>query len=110
MVPVNDTHTFVDGKWKILQDLKSPWKGRLTMEKYTQGQWLVQGFDRKYDDICSSLKNPAEPVYDVFKSVPGCPSEAGVSQGFLFEQIKLNFYFRPIGCLTWCLLRSRKHC
>lgn len=92
MVPVNDTHTFLDGKWKIIEDLDSPWKGRLTMEKYTQGQWLVQGFDRKYDDICPTLHSPAEPIYNVFKNVPGCPSKAGVSlKDHLYFSVILNF-------------------
>lgn len=68
----------MDGKWKIAQDLLSPWKGRLVFERYVQGQWLVQGIDRRYDDCCKTIHNPTEPAYSVFKEVPGCPAKAGV--------------------------------
>lgn len=78
LIPENDTHTFINGKWKMVNDLNSPWKGSLKMEKLIRGEWLVQAFNREYQDICPTLHNPAEPYYSVFKDVPGCPSKAGV--------------------------------
>lgn len=79
MIPENDTHTFLHGKWKFAKPLKAPWKGTLTFERYERGQWFVQAINRKYSDICAILKNPMEPVYDVFKDIAGCPMEAGVN-------------------------------
>lgn len=59
-------------------DLQSPWEAHLITEKYDRGQWLMQAINRKYPDICVSLKNPLEPFYEVTKNLPGCPMKAGV--------------------------------
>ena len=68
----------LDGKWKFTKALKAPWKGSLIFERYERGKWHVQAINRKYEDICPALHSPVEPIYDVFKHVPGCPMEPGV--------------------------------
>jgi len=82
LIPENDTHTFINGKWKFNKPLRAPWKGSLTFERYERGQWHVQAVNQKYNDICDVLKRPMEPLYDVFKHVGGCPMEIGVSHYF----------------------------
>ena len=78
-IPVNDTHTFVNGTWNFMKDINNPWPVHFFAEHYVQGQWLVQAYDRHYKDFCDSLKNPIEPWYFMFKDRKGCPIKAGVS-------------------------------
>jgi len=79
LIPENDTHTFINGKWKFNKPVTPPWHGALITERYERGQWQIQAFNRNYTDICPTLHSPTEPTYEIFKHVPGCPMDAGVS-------------------------------
>lgn len=76
---LNDTHTYANGTWKLLVDLKSPLKSRAYAE-YRDGDttWNIRAFDRKYENSCASMKNPTNPGYFFFKNV-NCPASKGVS-------------------------------
>jgi hypothetical protein len=79
LIPQNDTHTFLNGTIKFLQDMKQKWRTRVYTEKKVQGQWLMQAFDRTYDDLCVSMFSPLEPFHKYVKDMKKCPLQAAVS-------------------------------
>ena len=90
VIPENDTHTFINGTWKFLKRIESPWPMHVYTEHYIRGEWLVQAFDSfHYKDFCQSIKNPAEPWYYAFKGFKGCPIPEGVS-------FKRNYFCKKI--------------
>ena len=75
----NDTHTYFNGTWKFVKDLKKPWRYHFYTEKYVQGKWLIQAADMHISDMCQELHNPTKPWYSVYKHVEKCPRPAGVN-------------------------------
>lgn len=98
LIPYNDTHTFFNGTWKILREIKSPWKVRIFAEHYVQGKWFVEAYDKTYRDFCKAFKNPLEPWYDVFKNLQGCPIPA-----------RVRLVNRSHKCFTTICFVSRPH-
>ena len=84
LIPVNDTHTFINGTWTFLKDIKSPWPVHITAEHFHRGHWTMRAFNRLYKDWCFSMKNPMEPFYFGFKNFQDCPIKAGVSKFSFF--------------------------
>jgi hypothetical protein len=75
----DDTHYFLNGSIKFNADVKAPWKSRVINQKFIQNEWVMQAYDRKFEDFCSSIHNPMEPWYNSLKHVPKCPYKKGVS-------------------------------
>lgn len=83
LIPENDTHTFINGSVKSLDDIKAPILTLITAEYYTRGEWVMRAFNRTYPDFCFSMKNPIEPWYYVTKDWGSCPYKSGVSRSYL---------------------------
>lgn len=56
--------------------------GRVYLEHYVRGKWIVQIFDRTYIDMCVTFHNTGEIFYNQTKHFPNCPIESGVSRNF----------------------------
>ncbi|KAG5681612.1 hypothetical protein PVAND_011028 [Polypedilum vanderplanki] len=89
-IPFNDTHTFVNGTWKFLIEVKSPWKFRAYTERKYGSIWSMTAFDRTYKDFCAILNNPLEPVYPFTKDQPKCPIPAGTEWKWDMQQVILD--------------------
>lgn len=79
LIPFNDTDVFINGSLTFVRDVNAPFKINVYTEQYIQGQWLLQAFNRTFDDFCFSMKNPGEPFYTEMLSRPRCPYKKGVS-------------------------------
>lgn len=88
LVPVNDTHTFINGTWRFMQDLAAPWRASCVAERYIRGKWFREAINRQYNDLCKVWHSPSEPFYEVSKTQPGCPMKSGVKKIKIFL---LNF-------------------
>lgn len=69
---------YFNGTWKFLKDVKSPWKSRYYTEQFKRAEWNIWAIDKANSDFCQSMKNPLDPVYNIFVNQPGCPFLAGV--------------------------------
>lgn len=79
VIPVNDSVTFLNGTFKILNDIKSPFKVKITTERYIKGQWVKGELNRNIYDFCYSMKDRLDIVYPLTKHVKSrCPVKAGV--------------------------------
>jgi hypothetical protein len=79
LIPESDTLTFLNGTLKFLKDMNMKWGVRVYTEHRVQGSWVIQAFDRKYIDMCESMKNALEPFHPYVKDKKPCPLKAGVS-------------------------------
>jgi hypothetical protein len=77
----SDTDMFVNGTWKFLKTVKSPWKWIIFTEKFERNQWNVEAFNRVIPDFCQVIQNQNEPWHFVTKNFKhkNCPFPAGVS-------------------------------
>ena len=66
--------------------------GRIYVEQYVRGKWVIQIFDRKYMDMCFTFHNPTEPFYNQTNHFPRCPVKAGVWRKFLVYLLKFNIF------------------
>ena len=79
----NDTHTYLDGSVKFKLGF-SRLPGRVYLEHYVRGKWIIQIFDRTYMDMCISFHNPVEIFYNQSKHFPNCPIKSGVSRNLKY--------------------------
>lgn len=79
VIAQDDTHAFLNGTWKFLKDVKSPWVYVIYTERFERGQWNVYAFNKRVSDFCKVIHSPTESWYNIYKNVDGCPLKAGVS-------------------------------
>lgn len=79
LIPVNDTHTFINGVIKFPKGAKEPWKVHIYAEIYERSEWLKQAVNHHADNVCSTMFNPLYPSYPWTKTFPGCPLAENVS-------------------------------
>lgn len=79
----SDTEFFVNGTLKFLKPIRSPWKLNAIGERWERNAW-VPGVEKKVEDACDHLRNPALPNYPFVKDQKPCPLAAGVSVAFEF--------------------------
>ncbi|KAG5680217.1 hypothetical protein PVAND_009742 [Polypedilum vanderplanki] len=89
-IPVNDTHTFINGSLKFLVDVNPPWKIRYGTERKYGSIWDVTGYDKTYRDLCAIMWNPMEPPYIYTKKQQKCPYKAGTEWKFDKEHFKIE--------------------
>jgi hypothetical protein len=81
IVMESDTDFFLNGTFKFLKPLHSPWKVNVIGERWYRDQW-VPGAEKKLSDACGEMHNKAYPTYPFFEGQKGCPLEPGVSSNF----------------------------
>lgn len=76
-----DTNVFLNGTWKFLKEVKSPWISNVFTERYERGQWNVELMNRRIPDFCESIQTKTEIWYHVtqYFEPKTCPFPAGVS-------------------------------
>ncbi|KAG5676551.1 hypothetical protein PVAND_006376 [Polypedilum vanderplanki] len=90
LIPINDTHTYLNGTLQFLQDIHHGWKARVYIEQRRQNQWQIQAFDRTYKDLCDNLAMLKEPFYPYIEHMKKCPLKAGDEWFFDMAVIKLD--------------------
>lgn len=102
IIAENDTHAYLNGSWKFLKEVSSPWVYVIYTERFERGQWNLFAFNKRVPDFCKVIHSPTEPWYMIYKNVPGCPLKAGVGIIYRFDEIadKLYFIRSPSGTLT----------
>ena len=80
IIAVSDYKVYLNGTWKILGDVKSPWAVTIFTEKYIRNQWSVVILNKKIPDFCEVVQKITEPWYYVTSHfIPkNCPFPAGV--------------------------------
>jgi hypothetical protein len=87
---VDDSYkTYVNGTWKFLKDVKSPWNWHIYAEEFERGEWNIRAVNRNISDMCPTLHSPLEPWYKLYKDQPGCPIKVGVT---LRKKLKFDFH------------------
>lgn len=86
----SDTSMFLNGTWKILKNLTSPWKCRMYAEEFKRGLWIPAIIEKKYPDFCESMHNKNEISYPLFKNLEGCPLPAGVCSSYSVAYLKFR--------------------
>lgn len=73
------------GYLETLHTIESPWKNKMYIEKFDRGQWHASFYNRKFDDFCKAIQNPAEPSYSFTSRFEQkeCPFKAGHRETFL---------------------------
>ena len=79
IIPINDTHTVLNGYVKFLKGITAPWHVHWHTEQYERGHWLQRGYVQDIRDFCKEVHNPVQPWYYVTTNFKGCPIPAGVS-------------------------------
>lgn len=79
VIAEDQKHSFLNGSFKFMKDLKAPWDYKLYTERFERGQWNVFAFNKRVKDFCAVMHKSSEPWYGFYKGVPGCPAAKGVS-------------------------------
>lgn len=79
VIAQDQSHSFLNGTFNFLKDLKAPWDYRMFTERYERGHWNVFAFNKRVADFCAVMHKPSEPWYAIYKTIPGCPAAEGVS-------------------------------
>lgn len=79
VIAVNDSLTYLNGTFKILSNIKSPFKVSLTTQRFNRGQWVKGELNRDILDFCFVMRNRLDIVYPLTKHIKSrCPVKAGV--------------------------------
>jgi hypothetical protein len=72
------------GKIRFLKQIKSPWRARITAERFDRNQWNVVGLDRTIPDLCADMQLPTNPLYTFFSQFKrkSCPFPEGHVETF----------------------------
>jgi len=75
LLAYNDTHTFMNGKIKMLKEIHSPWSIKVSSERFDRGEWHTGEIQRSIPDMCLELQEEVEPWYPVSKRMlqKSCP-------------------------------------
>lgn len=81
IIAETDTKVYMNGSWKFLKEVKSPWTSVVFTEKYERGKWNVEMFYKRIPNFCESIQKETEPWYHITKHFEpkSCPFPAGVS-------------------------------
>lgn len=76
----SDEHVYLNGTWKFLKEIKSPWKSHVFTERKIRGKWSTEILNKKIPDFCEVIQRPTEPWYHVTSKFEhkDCPFPAGV--------------------------------
>lgn len=77
--------------------MKSPVQYEVFVEKFTRGKWHKEIVNRKGEDFCAVIQNPAEPWYKLFKvfKKKECPFPPGHVEILKNEKLISNADFIP---------------
>lgn len=79
IIPINDSATFLNGPFKILNEIKSPFKVLFTTKRLIKGQWVKGELNKHIIDFCLTMKNRLDVFYPIAKHFKSrCPTKAGV--------------------------------
>ncbi|CAG9798442.1 unnamed protein product [Chironomus riparius] len=112
LVAINDTLTVVNGSVTFLRDVISPWSAHFYAERYERGQWLMQGYVQKLQDLCTELHNQLQPWYKKFKDFDTCPIPKGTKWVFNMvpiEMVNKVQYLPPHYAGRWRIIFDTKY-
>lgn len=89
LIAVNDTHVYINGKWKFLKEVRKPWQCHIYMERFDRGRWIVNVFNRKYEDFCKVIQDPTQPWFQQTRKWKHkhCPFPKGVRYHSAIDRI-----------------------
>lgn len=74
----DDLKSYLNGTWKFLKDVNSPWHWLTIVEEFKRGAWVPWIIRRNIPDWCAVMHSSSEVWYGIYKDQPGCPIKAGV--------------------------------
>lgn len=80
IIAINDTLNVLNGTFKVLSEMRSPFEYRITTQRLTRGQWVSGEINRVVSDFCVAMQNRLDAVYTISKHFKNrCPFKPGVS-------------------------------
>lgn len=79
VIAINDSLNVLNGTFKVLSEIKSPFVFRITSQRLTRGQWVSGEINRVINDFCVTMRSPVDAVYTITKHLKNkCPFKPGV--------------------------------
>lgn len=79
VIAINDSVKVLNGTFKILSEIKSPFELRITTQRLIRGQWVNGEINRVVNDFCVDMRNPLDALYTITKQLKNkCPFKPGV--------------------------------